>query len=342
MQPGKSFWPSRSGLDACVAANRCAAMPFPWPPARDRKGHDEFRDSEAESVRTAGRHGASVRFGLTAFCTDQSPSPTVLAPFVEAAGFDLLLFPDHTHIPVSRRTPFPGGGDLPDHYRRTMDPLVACVAAAAVTTRLRVGVGVCLVPARDPIVLAKQVASVDCVSGGRMVLGVGAGWNREEIADHGVDPPDRWAVMRERVLAMKAIWMDEEAAFDGDHVHFPPMWAWPKPVQRPHPPVMVGGYGLGVLERVVEYGDEWLAMQVPDGLPLRGRLDDLARLSDEAERERPRVSVQVYGMPPPDRVVERYVEAGIDRIDLTLPHGRLGDVERDLEMLAATVDRWFR
>lgn len=281
-----------------------------------------------------------MRFGLTAFCTDLSPAPTVLAPLVESAGFDVLLFPDHTHIPVSRLTPFPGGGDLPDQYRRTMDPLIACGSAAAVTTQLRLGVGVCLVPARDPIVLAKQVASIDCISAGRMVLGVGSGWNREEIADHGVEPAERWAVMRERVLAMKAIWMDDEASFDGKHVRLPPMWAWPKPVQRPHPPIMVGGFGPKVLERVVEYGDEWLAMHVPGGPPLRSRLDDLARLAERAGRECPLVSVQVYGMPPPDDVIERYVAAGIDRIDLTLPHADLAHTERNLSVLAATVARW--
>ena len=154
-----------------------------------------------------------MRFGLTAFCTDRSPAPAVVAPLAESAGFDLLLFPDHTHIPVARATAFPGGGELPDQYRRTIDPLIACTAAAAATSRLRVGVGVCLVPARDPIVLAKQVASIDVVSNGRMVLGVGTGWNREEVADHGVEPSDRWEVMRERVLAMKEIWARDAASF---------------------------------------------------------------------------------------------------------------------------------
>lgn len=261
-----------------------------------------------------------MKFGLTAFCTDQSTTPTELAPVAEQAGFDLLLFPDHTHIPIARTTPYPGGGELPDQYRRTLDPLIACTAAAAATTTLRVGIGVCLIPARDPIVLAKQVASIDLISGGRFVLGVGAGWNREEIADHGVDPDQRWAVMRERVLAMRAIWTDDEASFHGDHVDFDPMWSWPKPVQRPHPPIIVGGYGPGVLKRVVEYGDEWLAMHVPDGPPFRSRLDDLARLADAAYKPCPRVAVQVYGTPPPDRVIERYVDAGVDRIDVTLPY----------------------
>ena len=158
---------------------------------------------------------SSVAFGLTAFSTDESADPGQIAAATEAAGFRLLLFPDHTHVPVARRTPYPGGGEMPAHYRRTHDPLVASAWAVSASQHLRVGIGVCLVPARDPIVLAKQVASLDVMSGGRFVLGVGAGWNDEEIADHGVDPARRWAVMRERVLAMRAIWTDDEAEFHG-------------------------------------------------------------------------------------------------------------------------------
>jgi probable F420-dependent oxidoreductase len=280
-----------------------------------------------------------MRFGLTAFCTDRSVAPGALASRVEAAGFDLLLFPDHTHIPVNRRSPYPGGTELPDFYARTVDPLVACTAAAASTTRLCVGVGVCLVPARDPIVLAKQVASVDLLSHGRMVLGVGAGWNREEIEDHGVAAADRWAVMRERVLAMRAIWRDDEAEFHGAHVAFGPMWSWPKPV-RHGVPVLVGGHGAQVLHRVVEYGDEWLAMVAPGLPPLGERMARLAELADAAGRDRPAVSVQVYGSPPPERIIERYVSLGVDRIDLSLPHGDDRATDEHLAVLADVVARW--
>lgn len=217
-----------------------------------------------------------MSFGLTAFCTAESVQPGELAAAVEASGFELLLFPDHTHFPVSRRTPYPGGGvDLPAEYSRTYDPLIACSFASITTTRLRVGIGVCPVTARDPIVLAKQVASVDVLCGGRFSFGVGAGWNVEEVEDHGVRAGDRWAAMRERVLAMRQIWTEDEASFSGAFVEFEPMWSWPKPLQRPYPPILVGGYGPRVLERVIEYGDEWVAMVLPGGPSLRERMDEL-------------------------------------------------------------------
>lgn len=276
----------------------------------------------------------SVAFGLTAFSTDESADPGQIAAATEAAGFGLVLFPDHTHIPVASRTPYPGGGEMPAHYRRTHDPLVASAWAVSASVHLRVGIGVCLVPARDPIVLAKQVASLDVMSGGRFVLGVGAGWNNEEIADHGVDPRRRWAVMRERVLAMRAIWSDDEAEFHGEHVSFGPLWSWPKPVQRPGPPIMVGGHGDGVIDRVVEYGDEWLAMPSPGRPPLRERIQLLHERADAAGRARPAVSCQLYGELRPE-LVEKLVDSGVARIDLSVRHappeqmveeiGRLGD-----------------
>lgn len=267
-----------------------------------------------------------MRFGLTAFCTEASAGPGEVAAAAEAAGFDVLLFPDHTHVPTDRSTPYPGGGDLPDHYRRTYDPFVAVAFAAAATTTLRVGVGVCLVPAREPIALAKVVASLDVLSGGRMVLGVGSGWNVQEVANHGVAAGDRWAVTRERVLAMKAIWAGETAAADGRHVRFSELWSWPKPRQRPHPPILVGGHGDRVLARVVEYGDEWLAMPAPGRPPLPERMATLAALAEAAGRPAPAVSVQLYGNPPPAALVERYAGAGVDRIDLAVPHGPAGEM----------------
>jgi probable F420-dependent oxidoreductase len=280
-----------------------------------------------------------MRFGLTAFCTEDSLPPQVLAPLVEEAGFHLLLFPDHSHVPVDSASRFPGGGDLPDHYRRTYDPLVCCALAAAMTTELRVGVGVALVPVRDPIILAKEVASIDQVSRGRMVLGVGAGWNSAEIENHGVAAGDRWALMREHVLAMKSIWTDEIATFDGHHVRIAPLWSWPKPYQRPHPPIAVGGSGPGVLRRVVEYGDEWLAMTGP-GLPsVSLRMHVLAEMAERAGRARPAVAVQVYGDPPRQQVIERYIRLGVDRIDLTLPHGDADVTRRSVEVLADIVAR---
>jgi len=283
---------------------------------------------------------AAVRFGLTAFCTDWSLSPAEVAAGAEAEGFDVVLFPDHTHVPVDRRTPYPGGGDLPEHYKRTYDALVACSFAAAATTTIRVGIGVCLVPAREPIALAKQLASIDVLSRGRLVVGVGAGWNVEEIADHGVAAADRWAVLEERTLAMKAIWTEDEASFHGAHVSFGPLWSWPKPVQQPHPPVLVGGHGPGGLRRVVEYGDEWLAMAAPRRPPLRDRIAELAGLAAEAKRPPIPVAVQAYGTPPPDRVIERYIDAGAVRIDVGLPHGPPDAGRRSLAELGEIVRRY--
>lgn len=281
-----------------------------------------------------------MRFGLTAFVTDGTMRPTDVARAAEDAGFTLLLVPDHTHVPCARATPYPGGGELPEHYRRTLDPFVVCALALAATTSLEVGVGVCLVPAREPIALAKTVASLDLVGEGRFVLGVGAGWNVEEVANHGVGADERWAVLRERVLAMKAIWTNEEAAFTGDHVRFGPLWSWPKPVRRPHPPILVGGHGPGVLRRVVEYGDEWLAMPAPDRPPLAEQVARLQELAVAAGRRSIPVAVQAYGHPPADAVVERAAAAGVHRIDLGLPHGTAAEQRAALGRLAAVVARF--
>lgn len=279
-----------------------------------------------------------MEFGITAFCTAESADPAAVAVACEAAGFRTLLFPDHTHIPVSRRSPYPGGIELPDHYKRTHDPLIASAVACAATRTIRVGVGVCLIPARDPIVLAKQVASLDVLSGGRFVLGVGAGWNAEEVEDHGVAADDRWDVMRERVLAMKAIWAEDVASFEGRHVSFPPMWAWPKPLHGA-PSIIVGGHGDGVLRRVIEFGDEWLAMAAPGRPPLAERIAQLRTMAEAAGRERPRVSVQVYGADPDPRVIRKYAAAGVDRIDLSLPHGNCDENLAAIADLGRLVDR---
>jgi probable F420-dependent oxidoreductase len=280
--------------------------------------------------------GRRVEFGLTVFSTDESADPSQLAIAAEQAGFALLLFPDHTHIPVERRSPYPGGGEMPAFYRRTHDPLVACSWALAATRRLRVGIGVCLVPARDPIILAKQVASVDHLSGGRFVLGVGAGWNAEEIADHGVEPARRWDVMRERVLAMQAIWAGDEAEFHGAHVDFGPMWSWPKPAQRPRPTIMVGGHGDGVIDRVVEYGDEWLVMPSPGRPALRDRIRLLHERASAAGRRRPAVSCQLYGAIRSE-LVDKLADSGVGRIDLSVAHGSAEQMIDEIGRLGETI-----
>jgi probable F420-dependent oxidoreductase len=244
-----------------------------------------------------------VKYGITIFPTDFSIAVTELARAVEDLGFESVFFPEHTHIPVSRRTPYPAGGELPKEYSHTLDPFVAMAAAAAVTARLRIGTGVCLVIERDPITLAKEVASVDHLSNGRVLFGVGGGWNLEEMEDHGTRPHQRWRVLRERIEAMKRIWTEDEAAYHGDHVAFEPIWSWPKPVQRPHPPILVGGDGPRTLRRVVAWGDEWMPIggfRSPESL--QRRIDELQRLAGEAGRGA--IPVTVFGAPAREASVE--------------------------------------
>ena len=199
-----------------------------------------------------------MRIGVTLFTTDRSIGPVTLAQEVEARGFHSLYIPEHTHIPVSRRTPWPGGGPLPKEYAHTLDPFVGLAAAAAVTKRLKLGTGICLVIQRDPIQTAKSVASLDQVSGGRFLFGIGAGWNAEEMGDHGTEFKTRFTVMRERVEAMKAIWTKSKPEYHGKFVDFSPMMTWPKPVQKPHPPVIVGGAFPYGARRAIAYGDGWI------------------------------------------------------------------------------------
>ena len=184
-----------------------------------------------------------MKFGVAIFPTEDSQPPDELARMAEERGFESLLFPEHTHIPASRETPYPAGGELPPEYSRTYDPFVALTAAAAATERLKIGTGICLVIERDPIITAKEVASLDRLSDGRFLFGVGAGWNVEEMRNHGTDAGKRFGLMRERIEAMKAIWTQEEASYSGRYVNFERIWSWPKPVQEPHPPILVGGNG---------------------------------------------------------------------------------------------------
>jgi probable F420-dependent oxidoreductase len=255
-----------------------------------------------------------VKFGLVIFPTDYSIAPDALARMAEERGFESLFFPEHTHIPVSRESAWPGGDELPREYSHTLDPFVALTAAAAATERLLVGTGVCLVVERDPITLAKQVASLDHLSGGRFLFGVGAGWNREEMRNHGTDPGRRFGLMRERIAAMKAIWDQEEAEYHGRHVSFDPIWSWPKPVQRPHPPVLVGGTGPKVLDRVLDYGDEWFPNRQHD---LEARIAELQRRARDAGREP--LGVTLFSADPEREAVARYAAIGVTRCVFRLP-----------------------
>jgi probable F420-dependent oxidoreductase len=255
-----------------------------------------------------------LKFGLAMFPTDESIPPDELARATEERGFESLFFPEHTHIPVSRRSPFPSGGELPRRYIRCLDLFVACTAAALASERLLVGSGICLVIQRDPIVTAKETASVDWLSGGRFLFGVGAGWNLEEMESHGTDPDRRFGVMRERVEAIRTIWTENEAEYHGRYVDFDPIWSWPKPAQRPHPPVLVGGNGPKVLDRVLAYGDGWFPNRTPN---LEARVAELRRRAQEAGREP--LPVTFYGMPPERELIERYREAGVARCVFWLP-----------------------
>jgi len=272
-----------------------------------------------------------MKFGIAIFPTDYAVDPGTLAQMVEERGFESLWFPEHTHIPASRKTPYPAGGDLPREYSHTYDPFVALSFAAAATEHLKLATGICLIIERDPITTAKEVASIDRLSGGRFLFGVGAGWNREEMENHGTDPDRRFGLMRERVEAMKAIWTEEGAEYHGKQVGFDPIWSWPKPRQPPHPPIVIGGSGPKVLDRVLAYGDEWMPNRVPpDDLP--GRIEELQKRAADAGRGH--IPVTWSGAKPDPEEVERLTEAGCDRITFYIRPEDAGQTERSLDRKA--------
>ncbi len=254
--------------------------------------------------------------GFGYFATDDAVRPDALARLVEQRGHTALLFTEHTHIPVPPGGQTPKdewGGELPRRYWHSYDPFVASMAAGAATTRLRVGTGICLVPEHEPLGLAKTVASVDNLTGGRFEFGVGAGWNREELRHHGVDPARRFAVMRERVRAMQEIWTRDEAEFHGDFVSFDPVWSWPKPAQKPYPPILVGGVGPRVFDRVLAYGDAWLPNYGP------GILERVPELFRRAEEEGRDIEVVMLSAPTDPGALEQCEKAGVARVMAWLP-----------------------
>ncbi len=279
-----------------------------------------------------------MHFGVAVFSTDESADPATIARMTEERGFESLFFPEHTHIPVSRRTPYPVGGDLPREYARTHDPLVALAFAAAATTTLRLGTGILLMAQRDPIVTAKAVASLDVLSGGRVLLGIGAGWNIEELEDHGVDPARRFGRMREGVEAMRALWTQDEASYDGDHVAFPPAWSWPKPVQPGGPPVLLGGNGKRVLERVARYADAWYPNFLGDDDKMIARLEKLRVLGEEAGRGALPTTLQVAPTEP--ERLELLEAAGVTRVVWYLPPRDAAAIERSLDRHLAAADAY--
>jgi probable F420-dependent oxidoreductase len=262
-----------------------------------------------------------MHIGVFIFLTEYTIQPDDLGRALEERGFESLFVPEHTHIPTSRRTPFPGGAELPKEYMHTLDPFVALTAVAAATRRLRVGTGICLVIQHDPIVTAKEVATLDLVSGGRFEFGVGAGWNADEMENHGTAYSTRFQVMRERVLAMKAIWTGETADFHGRFVNFDPIWSYPKPVQKPHPPVLLGGESEHTLRRVVEFCDGWFprGRNAADAGPVLAGLDRLGVLARQAGRDPKTISTSVFGARPDAPVLDGYRAAGVTRAVFRLP-----------------------
>ncbi|WP_328582718.1 LLM class F420-dependent oxidoreductase [Streptomyces sp. NBC_00370] len=247
-----------------------------------------------------------MKFGISTFITDQGIAPAALARAIEERGFDSLLIAEHSHIPASRRTPYPNGGELPEKYYRTLDPFVALAAAASVTDRILLGTGIALVAQRDPIHTAKEVASLDVVSAGRAVFGVGVGWNREEMENHGTDPTSRGRLVNERLAAIRKLWTEEKAEFHGEFVDFDPVYAWPKPVRRPHPPIYVGG-GPAAFPRVAEFGDAWLANSVPPA-DLGAQIE---RMRETAGRE---VPVTVFDTTYEPEDIAAYRQLGVERL----------------------------
>ena len=273
-------------------------------------------------------------FGIAIFQTDATPAPQITALLVEERGFESFWLPEHSHIPVSRETPYPFGGDLPREYAQTWDPFVALALAAGATSTLKLGTAITLVIERDPIHLAKSIATLDRASDGRLLVGVGAGWNLEEMANHGTDPARRFGVLRERIEAMTEIWTHDEASYHGEHVDFDAIWCWPKPLQSPRPPILLGGGGPRVLDRVLRYADGWfpIVMGLP---PLLERVQELRARAAEVGREIP---VTFNALRPDPAKLAVCIEAGIDRGVFWLPQGDAGAIEAALDRIAGAVD----
>jgi probable F420-dependent oxidoreductase len=274
--------------------------------------------------------------GVFYFPVHYGIEPAELARTLEARGFESLFFCEHTHIPVSRKTPFPAGGELPKRYVHTHDPFVALSFAAAATTRLKLGTGICLVPQRDPIATAKSVASLDVLSGGRFVFGIGGGWNREELEDHGVKFEDRFKVLRERMLAMKALWTEDEAEFHGQFVNFDKSWCYPKPKQRPHPPILHGGETEHTLKRIVEFCDGWFPRPVAGFTP-QGAVERLRKAAEAAKRDPKTLSITVFRAPPDKAALDAYRAAGIQRVLFDVPDLSRDEILRTIDTYAPLV-----
>jgi probable F420-dependent oxidoreductase len=258
-----------------------------------------------------------MHFGVLMFPTDYAIAPHELAVAAEERGFESIFFPEHTHIPTSRRSPYPGGGELPKEYSHTHDLFVAMAACASVTKTIKIGAGICLVVERDPITTAKEVASVDQLSNGRVLFGIGGGWNAEEMEHHGTVFKTRWKLLRERVLAMKEIWTKDEAEVHGELVSFDTIWSWPKPVQKPHPPILMGGGTNNARQRVVDYCDGWLPIGIAHDVA--AGMKDLADRARAAGKRPEDFPVSVFGAPGDPDALKRLADLGVVRANFWVP-----------------------
>ena len=271
-----------------------------------------------------------MKIGAAMFFTDYSMSPAELGRALEERGFDSVWAPEHSHIPLSRKTPFPGGGDLPKKYYDAMDPFVTLMAAAAATTTLKVGTGVCLVNQRDPLQTAKAVASLDLLSGGRFLFGVGNGWNQDEMENHGTVFATRHKLVRERIEAMKVIWTKSKAEYHGEMVNFDPLMAWPKPVQKPHPPIWVGGAFPYGARRAVRYGDGWLPLRRRE---VREVLPQFREMCREAGRDP--LPVTIWEAREDLDSLKRDRDAGVERVIVSLDSAKA-------DAILPLLDRWAK
>jgi probable F420-dependent oxidoreductase len=257
-------------------------------------------------------------FGIGMFATEYSIRPDELARETEARGFESLWFPEHTHIPASRRTPYPAGTELPKEYWHTHDPFIALAIAASATKNLNVATGICLVIERDTITTAKEVATLDTLSDGRFIFGIGGGWNVEEMENHGTKYKTRWRRLREQILAMKEIWTKDEAEYRGQFINFDKIWSYPKPVQKPYPPVIMGGSGATTFDRVIEYCDGWM----PVGLPvssLEGKIKELRSKSESAGRDPNTISISIFNAKAEKGALDHMRNLGVERAIFMLP-----------------------
>ena len=278
-----------------------------------------------------------MHFGASMFCTDYSMTPAELGPALEDRGFESFWAPEHSHIPLSRKSPWGGGPELPKRYYDVIDPFVGLATAAMTTKTLKLGTGVCLIIQRDVLQLAKEVATLDLLSGGRFLFGIGAGWNREEMADHGTDPKTRIALMAERVDILKTVWTQTKPEYQGKFQSFEPMMTWPKPVQKPHPPILVGGAFPHAANRAIAYGDGWIPLG-GRGADILEQLPRFRQMAAEAGREPDSLPLSVFGAEADSDMLKRYRDAGIQRVVFSLESEKADTVLPELDRIAGVIE----